>query len=170
VFASFLGDDKMFPGVTTVAGAKKPVFVPAPGSMDPVAHSLAESLFWLDQETEHAKFFAMMMPTPDLAAEHSQAEQFQSRFASHLDKVKAGGMDKSGLASINQSTIELVKTFLDFKKKMEEAQKAGRLKSLVYPTFFEHTYREADRFQKRLGEFSKGKVELDRGEVLPTAD
>src|SRR5215216_4779911 len=79
VFAGFQGNDKMFPGVTTVAGAKKPVFVPAPGSTDPVSHSLAESLFWLDQEAEHAKFFAMMMPTPDLAAEHSQAEQFQSR-------------------------------------------------------------------------------------------
>ncbi|MCA1592771.1 MAG: hypothetical protein LC754_09005 [Acidobacteria bacterium] len=38
------------------------VFVPAMGSTDPVAHSLAESLFWLDQELEHTKFFIMHMP------------------------------------------------------------------------------------------------------------
>jgi hypothetical protein len=172
IFAAVPGQDNpmqkgMMPrGVMTVEGAKKPVFVPAAGSTDPVAHSVAESLFWLDQETEHAKFFAMMLPTPDLSAEHSQAEQFQSQFAAQLDKVKGGAPDKGSLASFNQATIDLVKTFLDFKQRLNEAQKAGKLKSLIYPTFFDHTYREADRFQKRLGEFSKGKVELDRSEVV----
>lgn len=34
-----LGQATNFPGVTTVSGAKKPVFVPAMGSTDPVAHS-----------------------------------------------------------------------------------------------------------------------------------
>jgi hypothetical protein len=57
----------MFPGVTTISGAKKPVFVPAADSTDPVAHSIAESLFWLDQETGHAKFFAMMMRNAETA-------------------------------------------------------------------------------------------------------
>src|SRR5688500_5706226 len=58
VFGNLFNQDT-FPGVTVVAGAKKPVYVPAAGSTDPVAHSLAESLFWLDQETEHARFFLM---------------------------------------------------------------------------------------------------------------
>ena len=44
-----LGQATSLPGVTTIAGAKKPVFVPAAGSTDPVAHSLAESLFWLNK-------------------------------------------------------------------------------------------------------------------------
>ncbi|HYP52569.1 MAG TPA: DUF2935 domain-containing protein [Pyrinomonadaceae bacterium] len=154
------------PGVTTLAGAKKPVFVPAAGSMDPVAHSLAESLFWLDQEFEHAKFFLMHMPSPDLDAERAQVMRFQNDFAGHLAKVRAGGADRANLAAFNRPTVELVRRFLDVKRKMEKAQESGQLKSLAWPTFFEHVALEGERFANRLEGFSKGKVELDRDEVV----
>jgi hypothetical protein len=39
---------------------------PREGSADQVAHSLSDSLFWLDQEFEHTKFFIMHMPSPGL--------------------------------------------------------------------------------------------------------
>src|SRR5687767_4731930 len=54
------------PGVTTKNGGSKPVYVPEEGSKDPIAHSIAENLFWTDILMEHAKFFAMLMPGPDL--------------------------------------------------------------------------------------------------------
>ena len=166
VFANLLSQQAMPAGVTTVSGAKKPVFVPAAGSTDPVAHSIAESLFWLDQEAEHAKFFIMHMPSPELDAERAQAQQFQTDFTNQLEKVRSASLDRSNLMTFNQSTSELVKRFLDVKRKMEEAQKSGQLKSLAYPTFFEHTALEGERFAKRLDSFSRGKVELDRSEVV----
>ena len=160
------GQPTGLPGVTTIAGARKPVFVPAAGSTDPVAHSLAESLFWLDQEFEHAKFFLMHMPSPELDAERAQVLRFQNDFASRLKQVQAGGADRPGLAGFNRPTIELVRRFLDVKRKMEKAQESGQLKSLAWPTFFEHVALEGERFANRLERFSKGKVELDRGEVV----
>ncbi|HEX6179305.1 MAG TPA: DUF2935 domain-containing protein, partial [Thermoanaerobaculia bacterium] len=63
-------------------------------------------------------------------------------------------------------TIELAKPFIDFKHRSREAQSAGRLHSLVWPLFFEHTAREAERFVSRLERFSRGDAGEDRGEVI----
>jgi hypothetical protein len=161
-----LGQNAALPGVTTLTGAKKPVYVPAMGSTDPVAHSLAESLFWLDQEFEHAKFFLMHMPSPDLDPQRRTVMQMQDSLGGQLKKVQAGGATSGNLESFNRPTIELVRRFLDMKLQMEKDQKAGRLKSLAWPTFFEHVALEGERFAKRLENFSRGRVEYDRGEVV----
>ena len=161
-----IGQNATLPGVTTLAGAKKPVYVPAMGSRDPVAHSLAESLFWLDQEFEHAKFFVMHMPSPDLDPQRRTVMQMQDGLGSQLKKVQAGGATSGNLESFNRPTIELVRRFLDVKLQMEKDQKAGRLKSLAWPTFFEHVALEGERFAKRLENFSRGRVEYDRGEIV----
>jgi hypothetical protein len=163
---ALLGQGMSFPGVTTLTGAKKPVYVPMMGSTDPVAHSLAESLFWLDQEFEHTKFFIMHMPSPDLDPQRAQVRQMQESLGSQLAKVQAGGADRSNLASFNRPTIELVRRFLDVKRQMEKAQESGQLKSLAWPTFFEHVALEGERFANRLEKFSQGKVEYDRSEVV----
>jgi hypothetical protein len=44
---------------------------------------------------------------------------------------------------------------------MRDEQAAGRLKSLVRPTFFEHTAREGDYFASRLARLSAGDVSMD---------
>jgi hypothetical protein len=166
VIANILGQDATFPGVTAVSGAKKPVFVPAMGSTDPVAHSLAESLFWLDQEFEHTKFFIMHMPSPDLDPQRAQVIQFQNDFTARLNAVRGGGVGRPNLAAFNRPTIELVRRFLDAKRQMEKEQEAGRLKSLAWPSFFEHVALEGERFANRLEKFSQGSVEMDRSEVV----
>ena len=165
-FTNLLNQNATLPGVTTLSGAKKPVFVPAAGSMDPVAHSLAESLFWLDQETEHTKFFLMHMPSPDLDTQRAQVQQFQTNFTNQLQKVQSAQVDRSNFASFNQSTIELVRRFFDVKQTLRKAQEQGQLKSLAWPAFFDHTALEGERFAKRLESFSRGKVEMDRSEVV----
>ena len=164
--AGLAGQDAALPGVTTLTGAKKPVFVAAKGSTDPVAHSLAESLFWLDQEMEHARFFLMHMPSPDLDAQRAQVMRFQNDFTARLNSVRSGGADRANLSSFNRPTIELVRRFLDVKRRMEKAQESGQLKSLAWPTFFEHVALEGERFADRLEKFSAGKVEMDRSEVV----
>jgi hypothetical protein len=166
--AGLLGQEQTmnFPGVTTVTGAKKPVFVPAMGSTDPVAHSLAESLFWLDQEFEHTKFFIMHMPSPDLDTQRAQVMQFQNDFSTRLSAVRSSPPDRANLQSFNRPTIELVRRFLDVKRQMQKAQESGQLKSLAWPTFFEHVALEGERFANRLERFSAGRVEMDRSEVV----
>jgi hypothetical protein len=70
------------------------------------------------------------------------------------------------LAAFNQSTIDLVRRFFDATMALMKAQDTGQLRSLSYPTFFEHVALEGDRFAKRLEGFSRGNVQLDQGEVI----
>jgi hypothetical protein len=153
-------------GVTARGGGLKPVYLPEPGSTDPVAYSLAENLFWTDILAEHGKFFAMLMPGPELASERGQAEAFQRRFAAQFEKVRTATIDKTNLAAFNRATTEIVKPFVDFKNQMFKAQKSGRLKSLVWPSFFDHTAREAARFSKRLDQLSRGTIEVDKSDAI----
>ena len=119
------------------------------GTSDPVAHSLADNLFWTDILMEHGKFFAMLMPGPELAAQRARAEKFQASFANQFAKAQSANLDRNNYAAFNRATVELVKPFIDFKHEMKAAQEAGKLNSLVWPLFFEHTAREAERFVRR---------------------
>ncbi|MBD0325423.1 MAG: DUF2935 domain-containing protein [Pyrinomonadaceae bacterium] len=154
------------PGVTTKNGGTKPIYVPDAGSNDAVAHSIADNLFWNDILMEHAKFFVMLMPGPELTAQRARAEQFQTTFANQFAKAQSASLDRSNYAAFNQSTIELVKPFIDFKHEMKAAQESGKLNSLVWPLFFDHTAREADRFTRRLSRLSRGESALERSEVV----
>ena len=153
-------------GVVTKDGGLKPVYLPEAGSTDPVAYSLAENLFWTDILAEHANFFAMLMPGPELAKERGKSEEFQRRFTSQFQKVRTASIDRNNLAAFNRATTEIVKPFVDFKNDMFKAQKAGRLKSLVWPSFFDHTAREAERFSKRLDQLSRGTIEVDKSDAV----
>jgi Domain of unknown function (DUF2935) len=153
-------------GVTTKDGGLKPVYLPESGSTDPVAHSLAENLFWTDILAEHGRFFAMLMPGPELAKERDQAEHFQRRFATQFEKVRTAAIDRANLAAFNRTTVEMVKPFVDFKNDMFKAQRSGRLKSLVWPTFFDHTAREAERFSRRLEQLSRGTIEIEKSDAV----
>jgi len=159
------GQDIRRKGITSKEGGMKPTFLPEAGSTDPVAHSVAENLFWNEQLMEHAKFFVMLMPGPELAGPRAQAEQFQQTFAGQLEKARTASLERSNYAAFNRSTVELVKPYVDFKRKMRDEQAAGRLMSLVWPAFFEHTAREAERFSKRLDQFSRGDTAIDMKEA-----
>ncbi|MER8439678.1 DUF2935 domain-containing protein [Mesorhizobium sp. M1312] len=154
------------PGVMKKDGGLKQVFLPEEGAKDPVAHSLAENMFWTDILAEHAAFFAMLMPGPELAAQRSRVEKFQAQFKAQFEKVRDGGVSEDNYLAFNESTVEMVKPFVDFKHEMRKAQESGQLKSLVWPLFFDHTAREAERFGKRLEQLSGGNVEIERGEAV----
>ena len=147
-------------GVVTKGGGTKPTFLPAAGSRDPVAHSVAENLFWNEQLMEHATFFIMLMPGPQLARQRAEAQRFQGIFSAQLARSRAGATP-GNYRALNQSTINHARRFADFKQRMEKAQASGSLKSLVWPTFFEHTGREANYFADRLTRLSRGDVSVD---------
>jgi hypothetical protein len=152
------------PGATTRNGGAKPVYVPA--GDDAVSHSVADNLFWNDILAEHATFFVMLMPGPELASQRARAEQFKTSFSSQFEKARAARLDKGNYAAFNRSTVELVKPFVDFKREMQQAQQSGRMRSLVWPLFFDHTAREAERFVRRLDRLSAGDADLDTAEVV----
>ena len=142
-------------------GVMKPVVLPKTNSKDAVDFSVAENAFWNEQLMEHAKFFVMLMPGAELADERSEAERFQQTFASQLEKSRSARLDKSNYAAFNRSTIEMVKPYAEWKRKMGDLQASGKLKSLTWSTFFNHTALEAERFARRLEQFSRGDTSTD---------
>lgn len=139
-------------------GIMKPVILPKPGSKDPVDLSIAENAFWNEQMMEHAAFFVMLMPGPELAKVRSEAERFQRTFAGQLAKSKTAKLDRTNYSAFNRSTVEMLKPYAEWKRKNGDLQASGKLKSLTWSTFFDHTALEAERFANRLDQFSRGDV------------
>lgn len=153
--------------VGALDGGTKPIFVAPPGSMDPVAHSVADTLFWGEQLMEHAMFFAMLMPGPELAGPRGEAETFQRQFANHLATLRRSRLDRSNYVAFNNSTLSLAASLIGYKQRMEQAQISGAIRSLSWPTFFAHTRHEAERFTRRLAQLNGGNAVFDRREVVP---
>jgi hypothetical protein len=154
-------------GVGTLNGGTKPVYVARPGSQDPVEHSVADTLFWGEQMMEHAMFFVMLMPGPELARPRGQAEQFQRDFAAHLAGLRRARLDRSNYAEFNDRTLVLARSLTSYKRAMQQAQQSGELRSLVWPQFFDHTAHEAERFMARLTQLNRGNAAFSRAEVVP---
>ena len=141
---------------------EKPTYVAQ--ANDPLSHSIADNLFWNDIMMEHAAFLAMLMPGPALDGPRRQAEEFQRLFARQLELAPAIRQDN--YVAFNRATISLAKRIGDYKKDMRERQIEAKVRTLVWPLFFEHTAREADRFAARLQLYNRRQVEYDRGEVV----
>ena len=153
--------------IGTLGGGTKPIYVTRAGSMDPVEHSVADTLFWGDIMMEHAMFFVMLMPGPENAKPRGEAEQFQRRFADHLAALRKARLTRSDLAGFNRSTVDLARSFGAYKTSMQRAQETGQYRTLVWPSFFDHTRKEADRFIHRIEQISRGDVSYSRAEVVP---
>jgi len=144
----------------------KPMFLAPDKTADTAVHSRAENLFWCDVMMEHAGFFAMLMPGAELSAQRTQAENFQRSFQAQYDKAKSATLDQGNYSAFNRVTIELMKPFIEYKQRMRDAQEAGRIRTLVFPLFFDHTAREAQRGSARLEKLSTGDASLDFSEVV----
>ena len=145
---------------------RKPVVLPSPGSMDPAEHARSDVLFWSDQLAEHALFIAMFLPGDELAAMRQQALTFQRAFMEHLTTVQRATIDRDNFQRLNRQTLDLVLPLIDFKFQVEDAQRRGAIRSLVYPTFAAHLRTEAERFTGRLDQLSRGDPTLDLGELV----
>jgi hypothetical protein len=144
----------------------KALYLAPENSLDPAAHSRAENLFWTDTMMEHAGFFALLMPGPDLATQRTQAENFQRSFHQQFDRAKSATIDRTNYAAFNRSTVEMIKPFIEYKRRMLEAQNSGKIRTLVFSTFFDHTAREAQRAAARLEKLALGDATLNYNEVV----
>lgn len=140
----------------------KPTFVPA--ARDPVAYSRADNLFWNDQLMEHVIFFQMLMPGPELDGPRRQAAELQRLLANQIKE--SSGIDAGNYIAFNRRSIDLAKRVSDYKKTMGEQQASGKMRSLVWTQFFEHTAREADRLAARLALYNRREIEYDRADLV----
>lgn len=152
--------------VRALDGGTKRIYLAPEGSNDPITHSLADTLFWTDILAEHALFFQLLMPGDELEDEREQAEDFQEDFQDRFEDARTADLERDDLKEFNRDTIELVLPFIEYKRKMKERQESGKLLSLVWPLFFDHTAREAERFVQRLKMYSGNQTEYERGETV----
>jgi hypothetical protein len=153
------------PNVTTGPSTppeNMPTYVPR--AKDPFDYSLADNLFWNDIMMEHAMFFVQLMPGPELDGPRRQAEEFQRQFAQLLEQSR--GLKPDNFVAFNRRSSDMAKRFAEYKKTMREQQATGKIRSLVWPLFFTHTAREADRFASRLDLYNRREIALERGEVV----
>ena len=147
---------------------EKQVVTPMKGDVDPTHHAWADARFATDIMAEHGLFFALLMP-PELAPkERAEALAFSARFTHLREAIDAAGPPTRGnLQRFASDLVEEIKPFVDYKARLGEAQTKGTLRSLVWPCFFDHTRREAERWQRRLMQLGTGASEFERDEVVP---
>lgn len=145
---------------------EKPVILPAAGNEDPTVHAWTDARFVTDIMAEHALFFSLLMPLEVAEKEHAEAMKFHKIFMDLYKKIDEATPPKENeLKSFVKSVIDEINPFIEYKKRLGDAQRNGTLRSLVWPLFFDHTQHEAERWVRRLEKLGDGKSALDRVEV-----
>jgi hypothetical protein len=145
---------------------EKPVVVPIVGNQDPTAHAWADARFATDILAEHGLFFALLMPPEVAGAEREEALRFHQTFAELNRQIDANAPpERSGLKTFVSKVTEEIKPFIEYKARLGEAQASGKLRSLVWSLFFDHTRHEAERWTRRLETLAQGESEFDKDEV-----
>ena len=147
---------------------EKAVVVPDVDDQSLAHHAWADARFATDIMSEHAQFFALLMP-PELApSQRQQALEFAASFGQlHAEIDASGPPESSEVAAFCGRAIEAMKPFIEYKATLGDAQRDGTLRSLVWPLFFDHTRHEAERWSHRLGQVASGESSFDRQEVVP---
>jgi hypothetical protein len=144
----------------------KALFLPPAASTDPAVHSLAENLFWLDIIGEHAALIGMMMPAPEHAMRRAEADQFRRSFGAQYERARTITLDRTTFAALNRSSVDLIKPFIEWERTLFEEQKVGKVRTMIWPTFYEHTIHEAQRAILRLETLTAGTVAVDGKDVI----
>ncbi len=136
-----------------------------PDGDDPAAFSLAENRFWNEILRDHADFFAMLMPGDGLKRRREEALEFREAFDRRLRKLDGAALTKDTYVDLNKAALEDAKRFVDWKLGMRVEQASGRIRSLVWPSFFQAAAHEGEAFCRRLERLNKGEPSLIRREV-----
>lgn len=144
---------------------EKAVVLPIAGNNDPAIHAWADARFATDIMAEHGLFFALLMPPEVAGKEREEALGFHETFANLYNQLGDSPPQPGELKSFVSKVTEKIKPFIDYKARLGEAQASGKLRSLVWPLFFEHTQHEAERWMNRLETLAGGESEFDKDEV-----
>lgn len=156
------------PGATAPeSGYEKVMILPKMDDDDLAKHAWADARFAADILAEHALFFALLMPEELAAKERAEALRFKDSFGQLYDRIDtAGPPARSDVKAFTGQMTEPIKQFIEYKARLGEAQTTGKLRSLVWPLFFDHTRHEAERWERRFDDLARGESEFDRKEVV----
>lgn len=144
---------------------EKPVVVPVHENKDPAAHAWADARFCVDIMAEHALFFALLMPPETAGEERKEALRFHETFTNLYAQLGTSPPPSGELKSFVGKVTEEIKPFIEYKARLGDAQTSGKLRSLVWTLFFDHTRHEAERWTRRLETLAGGESEFDKEEV-----
>jgi len=133
---------------------------------DAAIRSMSENLFWSEIMLDHAVFLTALLPGEEHRLERAHAEEFGRQFRDRLAALKSQKLNEGNYAAANQTTIELLKPFISYKKQLLAAQNAGLIHSLAWPLFFDHTAREAERAVFRLERLSAGDLKVEYSDTV----
>jgi hypothetical protein len=146
---------------------EKVVILPTRDDRDPAHHAWADARFAADILAEHALFFALLMPEELAAKERAEALQFQRSFNDLYERIVADkAPQRTEVKTFLAPLSEAIKPFIEYKARLGEAQASGKLRSLVWPLFFDHTRHEAERWERRFNDLASGEPDYERGEVV----
>lgn len=144
-----------------------PVILPEIDDKNLATNIWSEARFFTNILHEHGLFFSLLMP-PELAKkEREEAIEFAEIFKKWFDRLEdSTPQDIDDPKKFSMEVAEDIKPFIAYKDQNHEAQTSGKLRSLVWPLFFDHTSREAKRWLKRIQKLGKGEVDYDKDEVI----
>lgn len=146
---------------------EKVVILPNRDDADPANHAWADARFATDILSEHGLFFALLMPEELAKEERAEALGFYREFGEMHRQIAAQKPPERGEVKPFLGKVrEKVMPFIEYKQRLGDAQRAGKLRSLVWPLFFDHTKHEAQRWERRFTRLSNGEVEFERKEVV----
>ncbi|MGH2450792.1 MAG: DUF2935 domain-containing protein [Candidatus Limnocylindria bacterium] len=146
---------------------EKVVVLPNADDKDPSNHAWADARFATDILSEHGLFFALLMPEELAKEERAEALGFYREFGEmHRQVAASKPPERSGIKPFLGRIRERVMPFIEYKQRLGDAQKSGKLRSLVWPLFFDHTRHEAERWNRRFDALSRGEIEFERREVV----
>lgn len=146
---------------------EKQLILPELNNVAPRDHAWAVAKYSCDLMAEHALFFTLLMPPEVAREERLEAIAFNQTFEKIVQRLDARGPPEAGEVRgfVNDIKAEF-QPFIDYKAGNHQAQSSGALRSLVWPSFFDHTRREAEYWVERLDDIGSGHVSLDRGATV----
>jgi hypothetical protein len=146
---------------------EKVVVLPNADDKDASNHAWADARFATDILSEHGLFFALLMPEELAKEERGEALTFYREFGEmHRQIAAQKPPERSEVKTFLGRVRERVMPFIEYKQRLGDAQRSGKLRSLVWPLFFDHTRHEAERWNRRFDALSRGQVEFERKEVV----
>jgi hypothetical protein len=137
------------------------------GNDAPRDHAWATARFAIDSMAEHAALFTLLLPPETAAPQREQAlllgKQYR-RLAQHIDVQ--GPPPPGEVRAFTRQIRDELEPIIAFKQECHDLQASGELRSLAWPLLFDHTRREAEHWEDRLGRIGSGDVTLEARDTV----
>jgi hypothetical protein len=116
---------------------------------------------------EHAALFVLLLPAETASPQREQAILLGKLYRGLVQQIDVQGPPPAGeVRAFTRHVRDELEPIIAFKQEAHDLQVAGELRSLAWPTLFDHTRREAEHWEDRLGRIGAGEVEVEAREAV----